>query len=879
MGTQNAVFPTVGEPEGMRLGRIAGWLGSRRASTLLALLAILTMGPLILLSTLSLNSTYAALAAASNHRLTDASALAAAYVNTEMTSLAAVDDSFATRPSLIAALGDGNHLNYDKPVILADLNTIRAIQSNTRFAGIVDATGSYWGDQNPVGPASALGQNFSARDWYQGTIRTGKAYVSSAYVSSDITAPLVVAIADPVRADGHSAPKGTVLGILVVGYELSATQRLFSDFAHNQGVAIEVTDQRGVVVAKSGAVPKKLVQDNSAGVTAALRGTSSLAQVNVGGEDDLAAYAPVADIGWTSVTTVPASVALADANRLRAYVVAITIVLLALLAGTMVILYLAFREERARNLVLAGANRNLEQRVAARTLEVEASNIKLEAANRHKTTFLANMSHELRTPLNAILGFSELLRDDKTGRFDTSTQHRFLDQIHTSGQHLLGLINDILDLSKVEAGQMDLHLEQVELAESIQNVLSTVEPLARTKKIVLEADSVPGLHLVADPTKLKQMLLNLVSNAIKFTPKGGRVVIRDREVDSWIEIAVTDTGIGIEAADLDRLFTEFYQLDAGHGRQQEGTGLGLALTKRYAELHGGEVNVESKPGQGSTFILRLPVDGKKPIEVPVQEAPRIGPSDGDRPLVLVVEDNTDAAEILARHLEAGGFRMSIARTGIAALAMARELKPVAITLDILLPGIDGWEVLTRLKADEQTRDIPVVVISVTDNPGLGRALGALDYFVKPVDRGALLSRLGQYTFTTKVQHGEVRILLVDDEPANLDLLQALLEPEGFKVLKASGGQEGIDVARAQRPQLILLDLLMPDVNGFDVVETLRADDVTRSIPIMVLTAKKLTKGDKAALNGGVAAIFQRNSVGGAELVDWLRRFVAKGRAA
>jgi signal transduction histidine kinase/DNA-binding response OmpR family regulator/CHASE3 domain sensor protein len=511
-------------------------------------------------------------------------------------------------------------------------------------------------------------------------------------------------------------------------------------------------------------------------------------------------------------------------------------------------------------------------------------NDQLLESNQHKSTFLTNMSHELRTPLTAILGFSELLRDDKTNRIDASTTLRFLNQIHVSGQHLLGLINDILDLSKVESGQMNLYPQKIVLAESVQIVLSTIEPLARTKDITVDCDSDPGLHLMADPTKLKQMLLNLVSNAIKFTPKGGRVAIRTRQVESWIEIAVTDTGIGIANADLGRLFTEFQQLDAGHGRQQEGTGLGLALTKRFAELHGGEVNVQSVPGEGSTFILRLPVEGKKFSELPAFTPQWTGSTNADRPLILVVEDNLEAAEILSRHLEAGGFRMKIARTGNEALTMARNLKPVAITLDILLPEIDGWEVLTRLKADELTWNIPVVVVSVIDNPQLGRALGARDYFVKPVDRAALLSRLNQYAFTAKVQQGEIRVLVVDDEPANLDLLQHLLEPEGFTVLRASGGREGIDVARAQQPQLILLDLMMPEVTGFDVVEALRTDDATRSIPIMVLTAKELTNADKAALNGHVAKIFERNSVAGSDLLDWLRGFVASvvlptGRAA
>ena len=515
-------------------------------------------------------------------------------------------------------------------------------------------------------------------------------------------------------------------------------------------------------------------------------------------------------------------------------------------------------------------------RVARLFEGLREANSELLESNQHKSTFMTNMSHELRTPLTSILGFSELLRDDKTDRFDAATKHRFFEQIHTSGQHLLGLINDLLDLSKIEAGQMNLYPERIALTESFQIALSTLEPLAKAKAITIDSDSPPGLHLVADPVKLKQMLLNLLSNAIKFTPHGGRVSMHARQVESWIEIAVTDTGIGIADADLSRLFREFQQLDAGHGRQQEGTGLGLALTKRFAELHGGEVKVQSVPGEGSTFTLRLPVTVVKPGQGPVYVPLQMGPAEVGLPLILVVEDNAEAAEILARHLEAGGFRMVIARTGNEALAMARELKPVAITLDILLPEIDGWEVLRRLKADQLTWNIPVVVVSVSDNPTLGHALGATDYFVKPVDRQALLSRLTQYAFAPP---GEIRVLVVDDEPANLDLLQALLEPEGFHVLKASGGQEGIEMARAQHPHLILLDLMMPDVTGFDVVEALRTDVATRLIPIMVLTAKELTIDDKAALNGHVAAIFQRNSLAGPELIAWLRGFIAKEHAA
>ena len=428
---------------------------------------------------------------------------------------------------------------------------------------------------------------------------------------------------------------------------------------------------------------------------------------------------------------------------------------------------------------------------------------------------------------------------------------------------------------RYHAGQMELHVQEVELGDLIDEVRASVEPLARSKSIALNAERSPELRLSADPARLKQMLLNLVSNAIKFTLSGGRIDIRRRRIGSWVEISVSDSGIGIAKEDLGRLFREFQRLDAGLGQQQEGTGLGLALTKHFAEMHGGQVTVESELGRGSTFTVRLPLQAGATLEPAPTDRHRVEAADPGLPLVLVVDDNPAAAEILSRHLKAGGFRIQIANTGRQALQMARDLRPVAITLDILLPEVDGWEVLARLKADEGTRDIPVVVVSVVDSPALGRALGAFDYFVKPVDGKALLSRLSRYTFTSKVKTEPVRVLLVDDEPANLDLLDALLTSAGFSVLRAGSGKEGIDMAKSQLPNLILLDLMMPGLTGFDVVESLRAEEATRSIPIMVLTAKTLTEDDKRTLNGEVAAIFQRNSVAGTELTGWLRRILAK----
>jgi signal transduction histidine kinase len=389
-----------------------------------------------------------------------------------------------------------------------------------------------------------------------------------------------------------------------------------------------------------------------------------------------------------------------------------------------------------------GAAQEIE--LLKRWQELQKLNGELLAANKAKSVFLANMSHELRTPLSAILGFCELLLDDDENRYDRDAQIGFLERIHAGGQNLLELINDILDLSKVEAGQMKLRLETVSVAKTVDQVVSTAGPLVAKKQLSVRTDTSLAGELVADPGKLTQMLLNLVSNAIKFTPVGGIITIAARRTSTMIEVSVADTGIGISPADLGRIFTEFQQLDSGLGRQNQGTGLGLALTRRFAALHGGGVRVDSEIGKGSVFTLSLPLAGpdleKKQDADPVQSEPAVKAID-DRPLILVVEDDPAVAELVTQILERGGFRTEIARTGTEALAKARELRPTAITLDIMLPELDGWKVLERLKQDETTSPIPVVVVSVVDSPDLGVALGALDYLVKPFHAADLLSSL------------------------------------------------------------------------------------------------------------------------------------------
>jgi signal transduction histidine kinase/DNA-binding response OmpR family regulator len=521
----------------------------------------------------------------------------------------------------------------------------------------------------------------------------------------------------------------------------------------------------------------------------------------------------------------------------------------------------------------------MEIELFLRSRELQKLNQELQAANKTKSVFLANMSHELRTPLSAILGFSELLIDDDARRFNEASRKNFLQHIHSGGENLLGLINDILDLAKVEAGQMKLRPEMVRVATLVDDVISVAQPLAAKKQLMVSKQVSSNIVVIADAGKLKQMLLNLLSNAIKFTPDRGTVTIAAKQLPQMLEISVADTGIGISAADQGRIFEEFQQLDSGIGRVAQGTGLGLALTRHFAVLHGGDVRLESVLGKGSTFTLCLPVAGLAPVGPTVTDrvaSTRANIAD-DRPLILVVEDNEADAELVAHIVERGGFRVEIARTGSEALSKARTSQPVAILLDIVLPELDGWEVLARLKRDKTTSSIPVVVVSVVDNPDLGAALGALDYLVKPIRANELLDRLSRFNFKRQTGKEKISVLVVDDETVQRELLAAVLESEGFTVVQAAGGREAIMVAIAIKPDLVLLDLMMPDVTGLDVVRALRANAETKATPIMILTAKDLTETDKGHLNGHVSAILGHGSIGALDLLGHLQRVVGSGR--
>jgi signal transduction histidine kinase/DNA-binding response OmpR family regulator len=497
---------------------------------------------------------------------------------------------------------------------------------------------------------------------------------------------------------------------------------------------------------------------------------------------------------------------------------------------------------------------------------------RLVAASQAKSDFIANMSHELRTPLSAILGFSELMRTKPREGNGRLVPDEWIEHIHTGGLHLLALINEVLDLAKVEAGRLELDRAPFDLRGLMTETIAGLRPLAERKHLTITNLGAVD-RLVADRGRVRQILYNFLSNAIKFTPDGGSISVEAVADDGFVRMSVTDTGAGIAAADQALIFEEFSQVGE-IGIRQEGTGLGLALARRLVEAHGGRIELVSELGSGSRFTATFPQahqPGAGAVAVSQGEAPDAvavavaGPG----PDVLVIEDDPSAVRLLRTYLETDGFGVRVARDGPSGLAEARARPPAAIILDILLPGTDGWEVLREFKADPALRDVPVIIVSVVDERGLGLALGAVDYFLKPVDRTALLERLSRYTFTTKVKTRSIRVLAVDDDPAALDLIDAALQPEGFDVVRAAGGREAIDRAAAEPFDLVVCDLLMPDLDGFDVVTALKAEPSSREVPILILTAHTLTDAEKVRLNGQILGIVEKGDDGAAGLRRWL----------
>ena len=503
--------------------------------------------------------------------------------------------------------------------------------------------------------------------------------------------------------------------------------------------------------------------------------------------------------------------------------------------------------------------------------ELEEKSKQLEIASRHKSEFLANMSHELRTPLNAIIGFSDVLLEKMFGELNAK-QTDYLQDILGSGRHLLALINDILDISKVEAGRMELERTRFALADVLDNGLRMIHERAGRRRLALSLDVDPAIGMIeADERMVKQVVVNLLSNAVKFTPDGGRIDVKAHLRDGDVWVSVRDTGVGIAPEDQTRIFDEFQQAKHRAAKAEEGTGLGLTLSKKFVELHGGRIWVESEVGVGSMFSFTLPHQQSTPAtQVAVREAP---PAKRNGPTVLLVEDDLHALDLLTLYLTAANFNVAVARDGDEGLAMARRLHPAAITLDIMLPHVDGWDFLAQAKADPDIANIPVIIVSILDERGKGFALGAADYIVKPANRDDLLAALRRLTPAREAVNGAAKVLVIDDDPLAVELVEAVLQPEGYTVLKATGGEVGVALAGQASPQLIIVDLLMPGVDGFAVVERLRADPATAAIPIVILTSKTMTREEKERLNGQISYLARKAEFNRAAFVELVRSFV------
>ncbi len=491
---------------------------------------------------------------------------------------------------------------------------------------------------------------------------------------------------------------------------------------------------------------------------------------------------------------------------------------------------------------------HLESLVAERTRELAQARDEALAATKAKSTFLANMSHELRTPLNSIIGFTSILRDQLSGPVN-SEQRNQLNMVYNSSRHLLDLINDILDLSKVEAGKMTFNKENISVTRLVADLAEVIRPQAEAKGLgfnVMELSS--SFSLFTDEHRLRQIMLNLIGNAIKFTAKGN-VTLTVEMVDRMAVFNVIDTGIGIAEEETERIFKAFQQLDDGTERQFEGTGLGLAISRQLAELLGGAISVQSEPGMGSTFTLQIPLARALTGTTQLREKmPRGGAS---QRVVLVVDDEEGARELLRNHLEREGYRVVFAEDGHSARIMAREYNPEVITLDILMPDQSGWEVLAQLKQDPLTAHIPVIEVSVLEENNIGLSLGAVDYLVKPVEGGRLRRAL-QRAVTSATD-----ILVIEDHESDAELLRALLEPEGFNVYHASDGMSGLQMVEQLKPALVLVDLMLPGMSGFEVIERLRENPNLAGVPIVVISAKELTAEESAFLNGTVERVIAK----------------------
>ncbi|MGH6990286.1 MAG: ATP-binding response regulator, partial [Stellaceae bacterium] len=496
-----------------------------------------------------------------------------------------------------------------------------------------------------------------------------------------------------------------------------------------------------------------------------------------------------------------------------------------------------------------------------------------------KSRFLANMSHELRTPLNAVIGITEMLVEDAEDA-DQKSLIEPLQRIARAGRHLLDLINEVLDLSKIEAGKLELRNEDIDIADFIGDVVGAAQPLAarNNNRLTIEGRDDAG-DICADPMRLRQIVLNLLSNACKFTEKGTVSLQISRFTDAtgeWIKFSVSDTGIGMTPEQLGRLFQEFSQADSSTTRKYGGTGLGLVISERLCKMMGGSISVESKPGEGSVFSAILPIEGEAAPAAAVSGVQGAQADGQARPAghtdrVLVIDDDPTVRDMIRRYLSREGFDVVTAAKGNEGISLARELKPSVITLDVLMPDTGGWSVLQALKSDPALTSIPVIMISILDEQHKGFALGASGYLNKPIDRGKLTALLAGFKHGREIMP---RALVIEDDDSTRHVMVRLLEGEGYEVAEAANGKIGLERLAPERPDLILLDLMMPEMDGFEFLAELRRDPGNDTIAVIIVTAADLSSEERQRLNGDVSHVLEKAAYRREELLDHIRKLVA-----
>jgi signal transduction histidine kinase/DNA-binding response OmpR family regulator len=683
---------------------------------------------------------------------------------------------------------------------------------------------------DPKGPAIAA-------------IRKGEAF----YGVVDILGKPYITGYEPIRDAA-----GEIIGVFYVGYKLDTLSSL-REVLEERGLLdkgfFALLDPRDQIVFRSQSGIQKSDADMQRVIEAASR-EETLPDWRI----SRATFAPW-DYDVIAALYVPDVSAQTVRIVWQVYSVAGVIILGALIVS----FWLASRLSYALNVAETAREEAVEARDAA------------ESANRTKSTFLANMSHELRTPMNAIIGYSEMLIEEAED-LDLKELTPDLNKIRAAGKHLLSLINDVLDLSKIEAGKMSLFVEEFSVADMVQDVVATIQPLMEKNANTLEVEyPVDCGTMRGDLTKIRQTLFNLLSNASKFTERGQVHLVIERlqkPAGERIIFSVTDTGIGMSKEQLSRLFQAFTQADASTTRKYGGTGLGLVISRKFCQMMGGDIAVTSEPGKGTKFVVDLPTVVVEPNTEPT--APRPASPSVAQKLILVIDDDQDSAEILKRNLIKSGYEVIVANSGAEGLALARQRKPSAITLDVMMPGMDGWSVLTALKSDPAVSAIPVIMVTMLQDRQFGFALGAAEFLTKPVNHDKLREVLAKYCGRPAAY-----ALVVEDDPGNRQLICRMLEKENVRYVEAANGSEALERAAEETPGIVLLDLMMPVMDGFEFLSLLRLQPTLAHVPVVVITAKDLTAEDRERLNGSVSQIIQKGAVDRDRLLNDIHAMLEK----